>query len=278
MRWKLTTYDYRPPVQGGNPIFDGSTPYTLPDVPTDGKVCSGPGWHSVSKLEAGYKICSMWTRAWAFEPTGTVVEDADGNKIKSSGGILLREATDEEYRNGILATTEPWAGNHTQRLVDSQRAWQVALSSPAHDPDTVAAMLAIAIAERNLEWSLRFVETARDTRATLVTRDARGAWVTRDARIAARDAWVTRVTRDASYAWDTTWAATGAWDTWTTKDIRIAWTARDAFPALIVETAALLGWHGDNPELLTIGLREACHHGLAIAVPTGYEQLDWAMK
>jgi hypothetical protein len=64
------------------------------------------------------------------------------------------------------------------------------------------------------------------------------------------------------------WDARDAWD---------AWDARDARDALIVEYAALQGWTDHDPLLLTTGLRDAYWNGLALAVPTGPNELGWAM-
>ena len=33
--WKSLTHDFRPPVQGGEPIFTGQYPFTLPTVSLD---------------------------------------------------------------------------------------------------------------------------------------------------------------------------------------------------------------------------------------------------
>jgi len=41
--------------------------------------------------------------------------------------------------------------------------------------------------------------------------------------------------------------------------------------------AGLMGWV-ENPALLATGIREAYGAGLAIAVPTGPNELGWAME
>jgi len=40
--FKILTHDFRPPIQGGTPVFDGHTPFTLPI--TDGK------WRETTKI------------------------------------------------------------------------------------------------------------------------------------------------------------------------------------------------------------------------------------
>ena len=75
---------------------------------------------------------------------------------------------------------------------------------------------------------------------------------------AARAAWDAR---DALAAWD----ALDAWD---------AWDARDA---MTVHYAARMEWTKDDAQLLTTGLRDAYGAGLAIALPTGPNEMGWAM-
>ena len=62
------------------------------------------------------------------------------------------------------------------------------------------------------------------------------------------------------------------------RDARVARVARVAWAALTVEYAALMGWTNDDPDLLTTGIRDAYAAGLAVAVPTGENELGWAMK
>jgi hypothetical protein len=65
------------------------------------------------------------------------------------------------------------------------------------------------------------------------------------------------------------WAARAAWD---------ARAARDAWDALTVCYVSLMGWISSPPDLLTAGLRDAYAAGLALAIPTGPDELGWAME
>ena len=252
--WKLLTHDYRPPIQGGEPIWDGTTlPFKLPRVKVNkGRAECAPGWNSVRDLAAGMRIAGLWpsgrpSAILVVEPTGTVVER--GDKTRSSGLTILRRATDAEILDGLRTLSAPF-GDHAERMAQSQFAWYTALGRPAHDPAAVEHNLCTALTTRGLaDWTLHAFSAAR------------AAW-------GARAAWAARDARDVRAAWDARAAgAAGA-----------AWAAWTACAALTVEYAALAGWTDHDPLLLTTGLRDAYAHGLAVALPTGPEELGWAME
>ncbi len=60
-------------------------------------------------------------------------------------------------------------------------------------------------------------------------------------------------------------------------DVRAARDAWDARDALTVGFAARQGWIKHPADLLTVGLRDAYAFGLGIALPTGPNELGWAM-
>lgn len=64
---------------------------------------------------------------------------------------------------------------------------------------------------------------------------------------------------------------------WDARAARDAWAARAAWAALTVEYAAPQEWTKDDPLLLTTGIRDAYLLGLGIALPTGPNELGWAM-
>ena len=64
---------------------------------------------------------------------------------------------------------------------------------------------------------------------------------------------------------------------WTTKRFTTAWAARDAWDALSFQFAALMNWIKQEPDLLTVGIRHAHYNGMELAVPTGPNELGWAM-
>lgn len=75
--WKVLTHDWRPPIQGGDPLCDGTTwPVTLPEVGVDATDAGcGAGWNCVTDLAAGLRIAGLWptgrpSRVVVAEPTG----------------------------------------------------------------------------------------------------------------------------------------------------------------------------------------------------------------
>jgi hypothetical protein len=67
---------------------------------------------------------------------------------------------------------------------------------------------------------------------------------------------------------------------WGARDARDAWDAWDAWGALTVLYAGLMGWTTRakaDPMLLTTGLRDAYRNGLAMALPTGPNELGFTM-
>jgi hypothetical protein len=64
---------------------------------------------------------------------------------------------------------------------------------------------------------------------------------------------------------------------WKLKQFDSAWDARAARAACSVSFAARSGWINHPENLLTVGLRDAYENGLAIALPTGPNELGWAM-
>jgi hypothetical protein len=63
-----------------------------------------------------------------------------------------------------------------------------------------------------------------------------------------------------------------------TRDAWDAWDAWDAQASLVVWTTTQLGWlAGYARNSLTVGIRDAYQHGLGIALPTGPNELGWAM-
>ena len=93
----------------------------------------------------------------------------------------------------------------------------------------------------------------------------------------ARDAMDSRVANDA-------WAARVAWDARDARDARAARAARDARAAraardaLTIFYSCLMGWQAGEPDQYTVGIREAYHHGLALAIPVAPTVLGWAME
>jgi hypothetical protein len=65
--------------------------------------------------------------------------------------------------------------------------------------------------------------------------------------------------------------------TWSLRRYATARAARDVWAALTVLYASRIGWISDRADLLTVGLRDAYGAGLGLALPTGTNELGWAM-
>ena len=239
MPYKILTSDWRPPVQGGEPLCDGTLPVTLPKVTLDTSTADcGAGYNYCDSLTTAATIAGLWPSGW---PARCLVVEPSADKIRRrekrrcSQLTLRRLCTDDEIRGAMRELVASWAGAHADGLVAEQWAWYVALGRPLRDEAIVEQGLRAALDKRGLgDWTLYQYRAARD----------------------ARDAWDAR-------------AARAAWDAWA------AWAARNA---MLVRAAVTCGWltilAGDH---LTIGIRDAYHHGLAIALPTGPTELGWAM-
>jgi hypothetical protein len=65
---------------------------------------------------------------------------------------------------------------------------------------------------------------------------------------------------------------------WTLKRYDNARDAWDAGTSLAVASSVHCGWlKGYHADQYTVGIRDAYHHGLAVALPTGKNELGWAM-
>ncbi len=264
MFWKLLTHDYRPPLQGGEPIWDGKAlPFSLPRVHCDSSsVECGAGWNFVRTIEDGFRIAGLWrdgrpATVLAVEPDGKYFER--GNKLRCASLSLVRRATDDEVYSAIGEFSKVF-GAHAEAMALEQRLWWQALGRPLLDPGAVVIGLQAALDARGLQWRLK--EFSSETAAW----DAWDAW-------AARDAWDARDARDARAAW-AAWDARAAWAAWDARDAR---DARAAWAALTVQFAARSGWIALAHDKLTVGIRDAYRNGLAVAIPTGKDELGWAM-
>jgi len=260
--YKLLAHDGSPPLQKGEPVWDCKTfPFELPKVALDTseEECAG-GWNFCRDIATAARIAGLWAdgkprHILTVETIGEWVER--GDKLRAEGLRLVEVPSD---RTIVAHLGRPF-GKHAQRMGRSQLLWHRAFGRPNHDEAKVEAGLRAALDARGLDWTLVRYEAARDAWDAWTAWDA---WAARDAR-AARDAWTARAARDA---W-TAWAARDAWD---------AWTAWDAWAALTVEYAALMGWTKHDPDLMTTGLRDAYFNGLGVALPTGPNELGWAMR
>ena len=227
MYWKVLTHDYRSPIQGGEPLFNGTLPYRLPVVRLDvGPAECAAGWNFTDNLATALRIGGSWPDGWpstAFEvePSADMIQRDD--KHRASSLRLVRAATAEEVSIAVLELSAAF-GTHAETMCREQMAWRGALARPQRDPVLVLAGLKTALNVRSLDWTVKKFGDARN-------------------------------------AWD-------AWD---------AQAAQDAWAALTVYYASLMQWITDPPDLLTVGIRDAYSAGLVIALPTGPQELGYAM-
>lgn len=268
--YKLFTHDRRSPLQGGEPVWDGSYPYELPPVTLDtGLEECAPGWHFVTNLAAGFRIAGLWPTGY---PSLVVLAEPGpdcvvrGGKVRASTGTLIRLATSAEILEGIKELSGPF-GAHRDVMAAEQIAWREALARPDCDPAAVEAGLHAALEIRGLStWTLRLYPSAWDAWEAWEAREARAAWEA----WAAREARSARATRDAWEAWE----ARAAWEAREAWADRATWGAREA---LLTCYAALQEWILVRSDLLTVGIRDAYRAGLAVAVPVAPAVLGWAM-
>ena len=102
--FKIFTHDFRPPIQGGDPIWDGGTPFSLPTVSCDDsdRECSN-GWNYVADLAIGFKIAGIWPTG---RPSSCFVVEAEngierGDKRRAASLHILRACTQQEIEEGI---------------------------------------------------------------------------------------------------------------------------------------------------------------------------------
>lgn len=201
--WKVFTHDLRPPVQGGEPVWDGTLPHVLPVVKVDRSAAAcARGWNFARLPETAFRVAGLWpdgrpSRLFAVEAEDTVEA---GDKVRASSLSIVREATPEEVTAAISALSAVFAP-HSEWMLTEQLEWRAALARPACDEAALAAGLSDALVARGLAWQLRRFDTTWDAWA------ARAAWDAWDALthgFASRQGWVkddalllTRGIRDA---------------------------------------------------------------------------------
>jgi len=265
--YKVFTHDLRSPVRGGAPVWDGSLPHRLPPVAVDTswQEC-GAGWSACRTPEDALRVAGMWpngrpSRVFEVESVAgrLVVERTD--KLRTETWDVMRELHEGEVGQAVLRFSRRHLGEHAAEMTIEQMEWRSALRRTLHDSAEVERQLRAALKARGLGWRLRRFDSACAARAAWDARDAMDAWAARDARAA----WAAR-------------AARAAWDAWDSRDSRPARDAWDAWDALVTQIAARLHLVDCSPDRHTTGIREAYRHGLAIALPTGPNELGWAME
>ena len=258
--FKVFTHDLRSPIQGGDPVWNGSLPFDLPETEVDRSNSDcGAGWNACREPCDALQIVGMWpngrpSRMFRLTTHYPVIER--GNKLRSATWNIEEELD-------VPSIIEHWSevlAPHSLMMAASQINWWNALARPARSVHTVKTSLSIALKTRGLDWQLKQFDSSWDAWAARATGDA---WAT-GAAGAAGAAWAARAARDAR-------AARAA------RAARDAWAARAARAALLVEFASLQGWIHQPSILLTRGLRSAYRNGLGLAIPVAHNTLGWTM-
>ena len=184
--YKLFAHDYRSPLQGGAPAWDGTYPFELPHRSLDRSDAEcAAGWNFCRDIATAARIAGLWKdgrprHVVKVETVGDWVER--GDKLRADSLRILVSATEQTMARHL---GRPF-GEHAARMGRSQVAWWKALHRPYRDEARVEKGLREALAARELDWELRRV-------------------------------------RAASTAWDV-WDAWAAWDAWDAWDARAALT------------------------------------------------------
>ena len=192
-------------------------------------------------LSTDPKDPKYWLRVTRDEDSG-IVEIAEEELTSAR---LTAQVT--EARASLLFTSEQahWLINALTEVV--------ALRRLERNKARVEEGLMATLQARKLGWILKEYDTVRavwDTRNLWAVKDTGDAWA----------AWVSWAAGDA-------WIARAAWASWAALTGQFAVAHA---PASRSEDVS-----GD-PDL-TVGLRDAYHCGLGIALPTGPNELGWAM-
>lgn len=271
---KVVTSDYRPPIRGGDPIWDGTPGFVLPKVALDrGREECSYGWNFCLDPVTAVRIGGLWPDGRPavllhVETVGDYVER--GDKCRAESLRILGPYETAEVHDVIARLSVVFAP-HADDMAAEQLAWYEALGRPRRNLRDVEQGLRRALAARGLsDWRLQRFDSSKavwDAWDARATRDAWDAWDARDTQ-AARDAWV---------AWDA-WAARDARDARDAWAARDAWDAWDAWAALTVHFAGIQDWIDDDPALLTTGIRDAYEAGLELAIPSGPNELGYVMR
>ena len=176
--FKVFTHDYRSPIRGGAPVFDGRTPFTLPTVDLDiGEAECAAGWNYAADLSTALRTAGLWPNG--FTSTAFVVEASGGiqrgDKCRAATLTIVRACTAKEIEAAIEKLSEP-LGEHRSSMAREQILWRAALARPYRDEAKVREGLEMAIQCRGLGWKLERFDSAGAARDAWAARAARAAW------------------------------------------------------------------------------------------------------
>ena len=179
--YKVLTHDYRPPIQGGSPVWDGCTlPHDLQQVglDTSEEECAA-GWNYCADLAGALYLGGLWPAgrpSVAFEVQASLDAITRCSKRRASGLRLLRVAAEEEVAAAISSRSAEIFGAHAEEMAREQIAWRSALARPTTDAVAVEAGLRAALDARGLKvWKTKRFPSIKAARAAWDARDARAA-------------------------------------------------------------------------------------------------------
>jgi hypothetical protein len=202
---------------------------------------------------------------------------------RASELTITAVCTDDEIRAAMREIVS-WSRT-ADELVEEQWAWYVALGRPSSEETRVVEGLQAALADRQLDWTLRRFESAEDAWAS---RAGELAWALLNGRTANHDeppgpTWRGSLGGPSAGLWPepieianfTFHAWEAQWDRWDPWDVYVANQAKHALSRYMSLSG---GWFTDKTAAnLSVGIRDAYYHGLAVAVPTGSNELGYAM-
>ena len=172
--YKVFTHDFRSPIQGGDPVWDGSVPFSLPRVKVDStnSPC-GAGWNACHNLRDALRIGGLWPSGRPSVVARVEIAGAllRGDKVRCAEMDIVEILSENEVRVGVSELSGAF-GIHAGDMADSQMAWRRALSRPMREECAVKNGLCIALETRGLQWSLRQFDTAWDAWAAWAARPA----------------------------------------------------------------------------------------------------------
>lgn len=269
--YKALTWTYRPPIQGGAPVFDGRLPCELPvvELDTSDAECAS-GWNFTKAPETALTIAGFWPDGWPIRLFEIEADDSAivrGDKCRAAQITLVEEVPVIPV---IEKLSKRWFPSHANVMALEQIAWYEALGRPMHDSAKVEEFLYEALSARGLNWALKMCQSAQDVWSFWTTFNAQD----------------TRTACDAWDAWTFTWNVRDACAVWNVRDARSVWASRtsqfaqdawDAWDALMAFASGIYRQFDIPPNKLTKGIRDAYAHGLWITSLVDENTLGWAM-
>ena len=160
--YKSFTYDLRPPIQGGDVVWDGSLPYLLPEVKVDsGEAECAAGWNATRSIADCMRIAGFWRAPWpmrvfAVHSNGHELFER-GDKVRSATWNIASECGLAEIESAIYQLSESWFAKSKLQsdMAREQFLWYRAFASSVRDESAIVAGLSAALEMRGLKWSLK---------------------------------------------------------------------------------------------------------------------------